>query len=79
MAKAPWGECPRCSGKFRLTQFKREWTGLRVCSGPGTHDCWDPKPADMKAPKVKPEGVIVPGAQPETEPVFATFHDGSHL
>jgi hypothetical protein len=77
--KSPKGECPRCGGVFRLSQFKKEWTGLRVCHGTGTHDCWDPKPADTRPPKVKPEGVPLPNAQPETEPVFAKFTDGDHL
>lgn len=71
---APWGECPRCGFKRRLNTFRKEWTGERVC-----RDCWDPKPAEMKPPRVKPEGVPVPNAQPETEPVFAKFTDGSHL
>jgi hypothetical protein len=71
---SPWGICPRCGFKRRLNVMKKEWTGLRVCP-----PCWDPKPAEMKPPKVKPEGVPVPNAQPEPEPVFATYHDGSHL
>jgi hypothetical protein len=79
VARPPKGECARCGGVFRLTKFRKEWIGLRVCHGPGSHDCWDPKPPELKAPKIKAEGVIVPNAQPETEPVFATYHDGSHL
>lgn len=79
MAKLAKGECPRCGGVFRLNQFKKEWTGLRVCYGSGSHHCWDPKPPELKSPKVKAEGVILPNAQPETEPVFAHYSDGSHL
>ncbi len=63
---APYGECQRCGFKRRLTALRKEWTGLRVCRD----TCWDAKPPDHKPPKFKPEGVPVPGAAPETEPVF---------
>jgi hypothetical protein len=74
MGKAPWGECPRCGFKRRLTRFRKEWTGLRVCP-----QCWDAKPPDIKPPRVRPEGVPLPNAQPETVPVFHKYTDGSHL
>jgi hypothetical protein len=74
MSRAPWGCCPRCGFQRRLSNFKKEWTGERVCS-----DCYDPKPAELKPPRIKPEGVPVPTAQPEPDPVFAKFTDGSHL
>jgi hypothetical protein len=70
MRKPPWGECQRCGFKFRLTQLKTEWTGLRVCKGTGTNRCWDPRPKDTRPPKYKPEGLIRPDASPATEPVF---------
>lgn len=57
----PYGECQRCGFKYRLTQLRKEWTGLRVCK-----PCLDPKPADTKAPKYKPEGLPRPNASPET-------------
>jgi hypothetical protein len=34
---------------------------------------------ELKPPRVKPEGVPVHNAAPETEPVFAKLTDGSHL
>ena len=70
MRKPPWGECQRCGFKFRLTQIKKEWSGLRVCKGPGTNNCWDPKPKDKKPPNYRPEGLPLPNAAPATEPVF---------
>jgi hypothetical protein len=72
--RAPWGECPRCGFIRRLTCFRKEWTGERVC-----RECFDPKPAELKAPRIRPEGVPVPNAAPETEEVFASHYDGSHL
>jgi hypothetical protein len=64
-SKAPWGECPRCGFDRRLTEFRKEWTGLRVCK-----DCYDPKPRDLKPPKYGPEGLPRPDAAPKTEPIF---------
>lgn len=58
------GECQRCGFIRMLSELRREWTGLKVCP-----DCWDPKPAEQRPPRVKPEGVPVPGAAPETTPI----------
>ena len=47
----PWGLCPRCGFRFRLSTFREEWTGIRVCE-----HCWDPKhpQLDIKAVKEPP-------------------------
>lgn len=74
MAGGAWGECPRCGFRRRLKTFSKEWTGLRVC-----RDCHDPKPPELNPPKIKPEGVPVWNAAPETEAVYAKYTDGSHL
>jgi hypothetical protein len=71
----PWGECARCGFKRRLDMLVKEWSGLRVCRD----TCRDPKPKEMRAPKVKPEGLPLPNAAPQTEPVYGRFADGSHL
>lgn len=54
----------RCGFKVRLNTMSKEWSGLRVCK-----PCRDPKPADQRPPKVKPEGVPVPNAAPATVPM----------
>ena len=36
-------ECQRCSSWYHSSKLKREWTGLRVCRGPGTKECWEPR------------------------------------
>jgi len=79
VARPPWGECARCGFKFRLNLLHKEWSGARVCRGPGTNDCFDPKPAELAPPGARPEGVPVPNAAPKTEPVYAKYTDGSHL
>lgn len=33
--------CDRCGFDFKARQLRKEWTGLRVCSGPDTNDCWE--------------------------------------
>lgn len=66
----PWAECPRCGFKVRVSELRKEWSGLRVCK-----PCHDPRPADTRAPKAKPEGLPVPGASPETEPVYRAEGD----
>ena len=35
--------CDRCGFKFRNKDLRKEWTGLMVCSGPRTNDCWEPR------------------------------------
>lgn len=59
------GECRRCGFVRPLDQFRREWTGQRVCK-----DCYDPRPADTRPPKYGPEGLPRPDAQPQTDPIF---------
>jgi hypothetical protein len=72
---APYGECARCGFKRRLDRLVREWSGLRVCRD----TCRDPKPKEMRPPKVKPEGLPLPNAAPQTDPVYGRHSDGTHL
>jgi hypothetical protein len=62
---APKGDCQRCGFTYPLHKLRAEWTGLRVCP-----KCFDKRPAELKAPKYRPEGLILPNASPEPEPVF---------
>jgi hypothetical protein len=59
-----WGVCQKCGWKYDLNDLKREWTNLRVCT-----TCWDPRPPQLSAPSVKPEGLARQDASPE--PTFA--------
>lgn len=65
MAGGPWAICGRCGFKYRLAKLRREWTGLMVCPKD-----WDPKPAELRPPPVKPEGLPVRNARPDPEPIF---------
>lgn len=72
--------CDRCGFKFKSNQLRKEWTGLRVCHGPDTNDCWEPRHPqdrlkgrkDKQAPpwvRPEPEGTDVsPGSGNEVSP-----------
>jgi hypothetical protein len=68
--RAPYGVCQRCDTKTRVNKLRKEWTGLRVCP-----PCFDPRPADTRPPNVKPEGLPVSNASPETVPIFRAEGD----
>ena len=43
--------CQRCGFKYKIEQVRKEWTGLLVCHGPRTNDCWEQRnPADLSRP-----------------------------
>lgn len=42
--KGQWNViCDRCGFAFKSASLRREWTGLMVCHGPATNDCWEPR------------------------------------
>lgn len=65
--------CDRCGFEYKSGKLRKEWTGLMVCSGPATNNCWEQRhpqdfvsgKADRQAPPwVRPEPAdvfIVPG------------------
>lgn len=70
--KGQWNAlCDRCGFKFKSGEIRKEWTGLRVCCGPGTNNCWEPRhPQEFvrgKKDKQTPAWV-----RPEPEDVFVT-------
>ena len=57
--------CDRCGFKYKLSQLKREWNGLRVCSGPGTNECWEPRhPQDFVRGVADDQTVTAPRPEP---------------
>lgn len=66
-----YGSCQRCAFKFRLDELRLEWTNLRVCN-----DCYDPRPPELSAPNVYPEGLPRPDASPELPDVFVPLDLG---
>lgn len=62
MQNQPWGMCQRCGWQYPLNKIRTEWTNLKVCP-----ECFDPRPAQLSPPQVKPEGVALPNASPEPD------------
>lgn len=59
------GICPRCGFDRPIREFRREWTGLRVC-----RDCWDPKHPQMNVRGVADRQQVPGGPLPEPPAVF---------
>ena len=56
--------CDRCGFEYKNRRLKKEWTGLIVCYGPGTNQCWEPRhpqdyvrgvPDDQSTPWSRPD------------------------
>lgn len=62
-----YGLCQRCGFQHRLSDLRREWSGLLVCD-----EDYDPRPDTMRAPVVYPEGLPKLVTSPDTAPEFIT-------
>ena len=61
--------CPRCGAIYKARQLRLQPNGLRVCDGPGTRGCYDPKhPQDRVAGRADKQ--TVPWASPAPAPLF---------
>lgn len=63
----PWGICQRCGFKFRLSDLRKEWSGLTVCDK--DHD---PLPDTMRPVRNAPEGLVRRDASPQPADVFVS-------
>lgn len=54
--------CDRCGFEYPLSQLRKEYTGLMVCSAD-----YDPRPPYYGTPDAKPEGVPHPNARPDNQ------------
>ncbi len=94
--KFPWklGEwraiCDRCGQNYHDVHLRKEWTGLMVCHGPGTGNCWEPRHpqdfvrgiSDLQAPpwsRPIPDavftGAIITGATQANPVVITAVND----
>jgi len=63
--------CDRCGFQYKDNELRKEWTGLMVCSGGGTNDCWEPRhQSDFL--RTRKEHVHVPNASPEPVDTFVS-------
>lgn len=61
--------CDRCGFQFLNSQARKEWTGLMVCHGPGTNDCWEARhPQDFV--RGRKDKQTPPWTRPEPADVF---------
>ena len=65
--KGDWNAiCDSCGRKFKASQLRRRWDGLRVCK-----DDWEPRhPQDFL--RGKPDKPSVPWSRPEQADTFVT-------
>ncbi len=61
----PKGVCDRCGFVVKHRTLRKEWTNNMVCT-----QCFDPRPADTRPPRIKPEGLPIRDARPEPSEVF---------
>jgi hypothetical protein len=70
--------CDRCGFRYKNTQLRKEWTGLRVCSGADTNDCYEVRhPQEFvrgKADKKTP-----PWVRPEAEEIDVSPGSGNEV
>jgi hypothetical protein len=57
--------CDRCGFQYDLTQLRKEWTGLMVCHGAGTNNCWEHRHPQEFVRGVRDDQVIRPNMRPE--------------
>lgn len=58
----PKAVCQRCGYEKRRDELRVEWTNLIVCP-----PCYDPRPPQLDAPVVYPEGLPIDRPSPEIE------------
>jgi hypothetical protein len=70
--KGQWNACcDRCGSEYKSGKLRKEWTGLMVCSGPGTNNCWEERhPQDFVSGKADRQAP--PWVRPEPPDVFIT-------
>src|SRR3990167_7837457 len=62
--------CQRCGFKYKNYQIRKEHTGLLVCHGSDTNNCWD------KEPQTRfriPEPIRIPWSRPEAADNFIHY------
>ena len=61
--------CDRCGFKYKSGKLALEWTGLRVCRGAGTNNCWEQRnPQDFV--KGRADNQSPPWTRPEPDDDF---------
>ena len=70
--------CDRCGVDYLNTQLSREWTGLRVCKGADTNDCWEER-HPQESLRGKADRQAPPWVRPEPEPIDVSVGSGNEV
>ena len=61
--------CDRCGFRYRASELRKEWTGLRVCDGPGTNRCYEARHPQEAVPG-RADRQTPPWTRPEQPDAF---------
>lgn len=65
--------CDRCGFKFKSSQLRKEWTGLRTC-----RNCWEPRhPQDFV--RGKADDQTIPWSRPDTDTESSPITDPDNI
>lgn len=70
--------CERCGFKYKNTQIRQEWTGLRVCCGAGTNDCWEPR-HPQEYVRGRKDSQTVPWSSPDDDGIDVSVGSGNEI
>lgn len=65
-----WDLCARCGVQYPEWKLRREWSGMNVCHGPSTNECWSPRHPQEYVQAVKDTQGVKPNMRPEPEAMF---------
>ncbi len=75
--KFPWklgewrAQCDRCGFHYHNVHLRKEWTGLRVCHGPNTNNCFEMRNAQEFVRGVR-DKQSPPWSRPKPDSIFST-------
>jgi len=70
--------CQRCGFEYKSRQISKEWTGLRVCKGSGTNECWEPRHPQENL-RAKPDHQSVPWVSPDQAGTDVSVGSGNEV
>lgn len=70
--------CDRCGFKYHSRQLRKEWTGLMVCSGASTNDCWEARHPQEKL-KGKKDRQSPPWVRPDSAGLDVSIGSGNEV
>ena len=70
--------CDRCGFQYKSRQLRKEYTGLRVCDGSGTNECWERRhPQETRT--TPRDGQALPWTRPVLEGADVSVGSGNEV